>query len=130
MRIYTKTGDAGTAELFNGQRLPKDCDFFAALGDVDELNCAVGVAREFCEEAGETSVSGQVRPGSALPRRMWRGGGRGLCAHRAARFVGSGPRLRRAQRAVRRQQDPNVVIGCIRLERGGSWVRPAAPPPV
>lgn len=49
-RIYTKTGDKGTASLYNGQRLPKDDDMFHALGDVDELNSAVGVAREYCTE--------------------------------------------------------------------------------
>lgn len=48
MKIYTKTGDNGTAELYTGERLPKDADYFQALGDVDELNSAVGLAREFC----------------------------------------------------------------------------------
>eukprot|EP00877_Chromochloris_zofingiensis_P006750 jgi/Chrzof1/2328/Cz11g11050.t1 len=47
-RIYTKTGDKGTSGLYNGQRLPKDDVTFQALGDVDELNSVVGVAREFC----------------------------------------------------------------------------------
>jgi cob(I)alamin adenosyltransferase len=45
-RIYTKTGDAGTSSLYNNVRLPKDDGFFEALGDVDELNGCIGLARE------------------------------------------------------------------------------------
>jgi hypothetical protein len=47
-KIYTKTGDAGSAALYTGERRPKEDAVFAALGDVDELNCALGAAREFC----------------------------------------------------------------------------------
>mmetsp|Transcript_10391 Transcript_10391/g.22326 ORF Transcript_10391/g.22326 Transcript_10391/m.22326 type:complete len:213 (-) Transcript_10391:339-977(-) len=47
-KIYTKTGDSGTASLYNGQRLPKDAVYFQALGDVDELNSALGLASEWC----------------------------------------------------------------------------------
>ena len=46
LRIYTKTGDGGESSLYNGQRRAKDADFFVALGDVDELNGHLGLARE------------------------------------------------------------------------------------
>jgi cob(I)alamin adenosyltransferase len=49
MKIYTKTGDKGVSSLYNGTRLPKDDAYFHALGDVDELNAAVGVSREHCQ---------------------------------------------------------------------------------
>ena len=43
-RIYTRTGDDGTAGLVDGSRLPKTDARFAAMGDVDEANSAIGVA--------------------------------------------------------------------------------------
>ena len=45
MKIYTKTGDAGTTGLFGGGRVGKDHPRVEAYGDVDELNAAIGVAR-------------------------------------------------------------------------------------
>ncbi len=45
MKIYTKTGDAGTTGLFGGVRVGKDEPRVEAYGTVDELNAVVGVAR-------------------------------------------------------------------------------------
>ena len=42
-RIYTKSGDAGETGLGDGHRLPKDAIRIHAIGDVDELNAALGV---------------------------------------------------------------------------------------
>ncbi len=44
-RIYTKTGDAGTTALGNGERVPKTSVRIAAYGTVDETNAEIGVAR-------------------------------------------------------------------------------------
>lgn len=44
MKIYTKTGDAGTTGLFGGQRVAKYALRITAYGTVDELNAVVGIA--------------------------------------------------------------------------------------
>lgn len=44
-KIYTRTGDDGTTGLVDGSRLSKSEARMAAIGDVDEANSAIGVAR-------------------------------------------------------------------------------------
>ena len=44
-RIYTRTGDAGTTALGNGERRAKFDLRIAAYGTVDETNAAIGMAR-------------------------------------------------------------------------------------
>ncbi|WP_422344601.1 cob(I)yrinic acid a,c-diamide adenosyltransferase [Parasphingorhabdus sp.] len=46
-KIYTKTGDGGTTGLVDGSRVAKSDPRMAAIGDVDELNSALGIA--ICE---------------------------------------------------------------------------------
>jgi len=43
-RIYTRTGDKGTAGLVDGSRVSKASLRMAAIGDIDEANAALGVA--------------------------------------------------------------------------------------
>ena len=43
-RIYTRTGDDGTTALGDGSRADKTDPRLAAYADVDEANCAIGVA--------------------------------------------------------------------------------------
>ncbi|NNU15177.1 cob(I)yrinic acid a,c-diamide adenosyltransferase [Parvularcula sp. ZS-1/3] len=43
-KIYTKTGDGGDTGVVTGERLPKTHPRIVAIGDVDELNAAIGVA--------------------------------------------------------------------------------------
>jgi cob(I)alamin adenosyltransferase len=43
-RIYTRTGDDGTSALGDGSRVAKTDPRLAAYADVDEANCAIGVA--------------------------------------------------------------------------------------
>ena len=59
-KIYTKTGDGGSSCLYNMERRDKDDAAFEALGDVDECNVAVGIAREFCLDEAN-GLHGEVR---------------------------------------------------------------------
>jgi cob(I)alamin adenosyltransferase len=45
MSIATKTGDAGTTSLLFNRRVSKSDPRVEACGAVDELNCAIGLAR-------------------------------------------------------------------------------------
>ncbi len=45
MKIYTKTGDAGTTGLFGGPRVAKDDPRICSYGTIDELNAFLGLAR-------------------------------------------------------------------------------------
>ncbi|MGH7981245.1 MAG: cob(I)yrinic acid a,c-diamide adenosyltransferase, partial [Limisphaerales bacterium] len=51
MSIVTKTGDSGTTALMYGHRVPKSHPRIAAVGAVDELNAALGMARATATDA-------------------------------------------------------------------------------
>lgn len=44
-RIYTRTGDGGKTALGDGKRVEKTALRVAAMGDIDETNAVIGVAR-------------------------------------------------------------------------------------
>jgi cob(I)alamin adenosyltransferase len=44
-KIYTRTGDSGETSLVTGERVGKHAPRIAAVGDIDETNAAIGVAR-------------------------------------------------------------------------------------
>ena len=48
-RIYTRTGDTGSAGLVDGSRVSKASLRMAAIGDVDEANAAIGCAISLLE---------------------------------------------------------------------------------
>jgi len=45
VKIYTRKGDRGETSLYTGARVGKDCPNIDALGDVDELVAALGLAK-------------------------------------------------------------------------------------
>jgi cob(I)alamin adenosyltransferase len=54
-KIYTRTGDGGTAGLVDGSRVSKSGARMAAIGEVDEANAAIGVAIAALDD-GEVSL--------------------------------------------------------------------------
>ena len=50
--VYTRTGDKGMTSLYNGERRSKTDITFEVLGTQDELNCVIGIAREYSRENG------------------------------------------------------------------------------
>jgi cob(I)alamin adenosyltransferase len=76
-KIYTRTGDNGTTGLGDGSRVPKDGARIEAIGNVDELNSALGmllsegipedvdelltqIQHELFDLGGELSIPGHV----------------------------------------------------------------------
>ena len=56
MKIYTKTGDAGTTALFGGTRVPKHHIRIESYGTVDELNSYIGLIRDQKIDARSTEI--------------------------------------------------------------------------
>ena len=54
-KIYTRTGDGGSAGLVDGSRVSKSGPRMAAIGEVDEANAAIGVAIAALDD-GEISL--------------------------------------------------------------------------
>jgi len=60
-KITTRTGDAGETGLGDGSRVAKDAPRIQALGDVDELNSAIGLVLAEDVPAGARAVLLQVQ---------------------------------------------------------------------
>ncbi len=55
--IYTRTGDAGETGLGDGSRRPKTDPRVVAMGDVDETNCTIGLARLATRGASDATLA-------------------------------------------------------------------------
>ncbi len=88
-RIVTRTGDDGTTGLGDGTRVAKDAPRIAAMGDLDELNSALGavlaegvpaavgealarVQNDLFDLGGEICIPGRASLGEAHLRRIER----------------------------------------------------------
>jgi cob(I)alamin adenosyltransferase len=57
-KIYTRTGDAGSAGLVDGSRVSKASPRMAAIGEIDEANAAIGCA---IVALGSDELAGRLR---------------------------------------------------------------------
>ena len=57
MKIYTRTGDAGSTGLFGGDRVTKSHPRLMAYGTLDELNCVMGLLRLHASEKGASQAT-------------------------------------------------------------------------
>lgn len=64
MRIYTKTGDQGETGMIGGDRVSKDSLPIVVVGDLDELNCNLGLCA--CLELDDSTKELIVRIQSAV----------------------------------------------------------------
>ncbi len=55
-KIYTRTGDGGSAGLVDGSRVSKAGPRMAAIGEVDEANAAIGVAIAALDDSETTRL--------------------------------------------------------------------------
>ena len=60
-RVYTRTGDDGQTSLVGGARVSKASLRVDAYGDVDELNCVIGVSRSRAHDQDIDDVLGLVQ---------------------------------------------------------------------
>lgn len=60
-RIYTRTGDAGETGLVDGSRVSKGDARMAAIGDVDEASCAIGLALLHVGDEGRRAMLGRIQ---------------------------------------------------------------------
>lgn len=60
-KIYTRTGDDGTTGLVDGSRVSKADPRMTAIGDVDEANSAIGVARAALEPGSFSEMLARIQ---------------------------------------------------------------------
>jgi cob(I)alamin adenosyltransferase len=59
--IYTRTGDGGATGLGDGSRRPKTDPRIVAMGEVDETNCAIGIARVHTRGSADPALA-EIEP--------------------------------------------------------------------
>jgi cob(I)alamin adenosyltransferase len=60
-KIYTRTGDSGETGLVDGSRVSKADARLGAIGDVDEANCAIGLALRAAGDAEARAMLSRIQ---------------------------------------------------------------------
>lgn len=60
-KIYTKNGDKGTTHLVGGARIEKSSLRVDTFGDIDELNCHLGMVRTLLEKQYDPSLTNLIK---------------------------------------------------------------------
>jgi ATP:cob(I)alamin adenosyltransferase len=58
--LYTRKGDTGWTNLYNEEWVMKSLPVYDAIGDIDELNSVVGLAREILSQGSDCALSQQL----------------------------------------------------------------------
>ena len=105
-KIYTRRGDDGSTGLFGGPRVRKDDLRVGAYGEVDELNSALGVAREELLEPAQKDLLAIV---DALQSELFTLGSE-LATPQADKAPREVPRIR-AEMVARMEKDIDRLTG-------------------
>lgn len=60
-KLYTKRGDAGITSICGGERVAKTDLRVQACGDIDELNCHIGVLQTLVADESEWEMLGSIQ---------------------------------------------------------------------
>ena len=61
MTIYTRQGDKGFTHVIGGVKLPKDHPLLNAIGEIDELNAYLGLARSSCSDKDISNILKEIQ---------------------------------------------------------------------
>lgn len=124
--IYTRTGDGGETGLGDGSRRPKNDARVAAMGEVDETNCVIGLVRLHTHGSADLMLAA-IEPMLARIQNDLFDLGADLCLPKAAGGEAPGAVLRVVQSQVEALERAIDALNA-KLEPLRSFVLPGGTP--
>jgi cob(I)alamin adenosyltransferase len=124
--IYTRTGDGGETGLGDGSRRPKNDARVAAMGEVDETNCVIGLVRLHTHGSADLMLAA-IEPTLARIQNDLFDLGADLCLPKAAGGEAPGAVLRVVQSQVEALERAIDALNA-KLEPLRSFVLPGGTP--